>query len=34
MAFQNYKPKDGLFGSEFVGLEKFKFLFSDEVFFA
>ena len=32
MAFQNYKPKDGLFGSEFVGLEKFKFLFSDEVF--
>ena len=32
MAFQNYKPKDGLFGSEFVGLDKFKFLFSDEVF--
>lgn len=32
MAFQNYKPKDGLFGSEFVGLQKFKFLFSDEVF--
>ena len=32
MAFQNYKPKDGLFGSEFVALEKFKFLFSDEVF--
>ena len=32
MAFQNYKPKDGLFGSEFVGLAKFKFLFSDEVF--
>ena len=25
MAFQNYKPKDGLFGSEFVGLEKFFF---------
>ena len=32
MAFQNYKPKDGLFGSQFVGWEKFKFLFSDEVF--
>ena len=32
MASQNYKPKDGLFGSEFVGLEKFRFLFSDEVF--
>ena len=32
MAFQDYKPKDGLFGSKFVGLEKFKFLFSDEVF--
>lgn len=32
MAIQNYKPKDGLFGSEFVGLQKFKFLFSDEVF--
>ena len=31
MAFQNYKPKDGFF-SQFVGLEKFKFLFSDEVF--
>lgn len=32
MAFQNYKPKDGLLGSEFVGLEKFRFLFSDETF--
>ena len=32
MAFQDYKPKDGLFGSKFVGLEKFKFLFSDDVF--
>ncbi len=32
MAFQNYKPKDGLFGSEFVGLDKFKFLFSDATF--
>lgn len=32
MAFHDYKPKDGLFGSKFVGLEKFKFLFSDDVF--
>ena len=32
MAFQDYKPKDGLLGSKFVGLQKFKFLFSDEVF--
>ena len=32
MAFQDYKPKDGLFGSKFVGLGKFKFLFSDDVF--
>lgn len=32
MAFQNYKPKDGFLGSEFVGLEKFKFLFSDATF--
>ena len=32
MAFQDYKPKDGLFGSKFVGLAKFKFLFSDDVF--
>ena len=32
MAFQDYKPKDGRFGSKFVGLEKFKFLFSDDVF--
>lgn len=32
MAFQNYKPKDGLFGSEFVGLAKFKFLFEDATF--
>ena len=32
MAFQDYKPKDGLFGSKFVGLQKFKFLFSDDVF--
>lgn len=32
MAFQNYKPKKGLWGSKFVGLDKFKFLFGDEVF--
>ena len=32
MAFQNYKPKDGFLGSEFVGLVKFKFLFSDATF--
>ncbi|MCM1118593.1 MAG: ABC transporter permease subunit [bacterium] len=32
MAFQNYKPKNGLFGSQFIGLDKFKFLFSDVTF--
>lgn len=32
MAFQNYKPKNGLLGSTFVGLAKFKFLFSDVKF--
>lgn len=32
MAFQNYKPKDGLLHSKFVGLEKFQFLFSDATF--
>ena len=32
MAFQNYKAKDGFFGSQFVGLAKFKFLFSDSTF--
>ncbi len=32
MAFQNYKPKDGLLGSEFVGLAKFQFLFEDPTF--
>ena len=31
-AFQNYKPKDGLFHSKFVGLDKFKVLFSDDTF--
>jgi len=29
MAFQKYKPKDGFFGSKFIGLDKFKFLFID-----
>lgn len=32
MAFQKYKPKTGLLHSQFVGLDKFKFLFSDKTF--
>lgn len=32
MAFEKYKPKKGLLGSEFVGLAKFKFLFEDATF--
>ena len=32
MAFQNYKTRDGFFGSQWVGFEKFKFLFSDATF--
>ena len=32
MAFQNYKPVTGLLHSEFVGLDKFKLLFSDATF--
>lgn len=32
MAFQNYKPKNGLLHSTFVGLDKFKFLFEDATF--
>ena len=32
MAFQNYKPRTGLLHSAFVGLDKFKFLFSDATF--
>ena len=32
MAFQDYKPKDGLLHSAFVGLAKFKQLFSDATF--
>lgn len=32
MAFQNYRPKDGIFHSQFVGLAKFRQLFSDAGF--
>lgn len=32
MAFQNFKPKKGILHSAFVGLDKFKFLFSDATF--
>ena len=32
MAFQDYKPKDGILHSQFIGLEKFKMLFSDATF--
>lgn len=32
MAFQNYKPKDGLLHSQFVGLAKFAQLFHDDTF--
>ena len=32
MAFQNYKPRTGLLHSEFVGLAKFRQLFSDVAF--
>ena len=32
MAFQKYKPRDGFFHSQFVGLENFKFLFRNEDF--
>ena len=32
MAFENYKPRKGLLGSDFVGLAKFKFLFEDATF--
>ncbi|MBQ5316815.1 MAG: sugar ABC transporter permease [Oscillospiraceae bacterium] len=32
MAFQNYKPKDGMWHSKFVGLGKFERLFSDDTF--
>lgn len=32
MAFQNYKPATGLLHSQFIGLAKFKYLFSDITF--
>lgn len=32
MAFENYKPKDGIFHSAFCGLAKFSQLFSDKTF--
>ncbi len=32
MAFQNYKPKDGILHSAFIGMTKFKMLFSDATF--
>ena len=32
MAFQNYKPRKGLLGSDFIGLAKFQFLFEDVTF--
>ena len=32
MAFQNYKPRLGIFHSEFVGWDKFRTLFSDMTF--
>lgn len=33
MAFQNFKPAKGLFNQVWVGLDQFKFLFSDPTFF-
>ena len=32
MAFQNYKPKDGLLGSKWVGFDKFVTLFTNDIF--
>ena len=32
MAFQNFKPVKGIFGSEFIGMAKFQRLFSDATF--
>ncbi|MBO4635661.1 MAG: sugar ABC transporter permease [Clostridiales bacterium] len=31
-AFQNYQPAKGIFGSEWIGFAKFKFLFDDKTF--
>lgn len=33
MAFQNYKAKDGILGSKFIGLDKFEFLFVNNKIF-
>ena len=32
MAFENFRPKDGIFHSQFVGMAKFQQLFSDATF--
>lgn len=32
IAFEDYKPKDGIFNSPFIGLKKFEMLFSDQTF--
>ncbi|KKO53022.1 ABC transporter permease [Paenibacillus sp. DMB20] len=32
MAFQNYKPKRGVFGSEWVGLEHFRYMLQNDYF--
>ena len=32
MAFQNFRPAKGYWGSKFVGLEQFEFMFKDDVF--
>jgi putative aldouronate transport system permease protein len=33
VAFQNYRPQFGFFGSEWVGLEQFRVLFNDSLFY-
>lgn len=33
MAFQDYKPQDGIFGSQWVGFEHFKVLFNEPTFY-
>lgn len=32
IAFEDFKPKDGIFNSPFIGLKKFEMLFSDKTF--
>lgn len=32
MAFEKFKPKKGILGSEWIGLDKFRFLFGDDAF--